>query len=38
MNTEGLVLPHSLARFPNLATLDSVNLIVDFTNTYIYPT
>ena len=29
--TQDLVLPHSLARFPNLATLQSVNLIVGFT-------
>ena len=31
MHTQDLVLPYSLARFPNLATWQSVNLIVDFT-------
>ena len=31
MRTQDLVLPHSLARFPNLATLQNVNLIVGFT-------
>ena len=33
MRTQDLGLPHSLARFPNLATLQSVNLIVGFTIT-----
>ena len=31
MHAQDLVLPHSLARFPNLATLQSLNLIVGFT-------
>ena len=32
VNIGGLVPPYSLARFPNLATLDAVNLIVDFND------